>query len=188
MNKIFAFILFFATGHALAHTWTSNQISEIFNTLYGQGAVVAIAEVEAYDVTPYDFGIDLLEIGDQSNAFSWFNALHQAFPDDRRFAFGKAWLLKERNEIQAAMSLANQLVSSAQTDLQSARAHYLLGVILWQGNSYQHARAEFLEARAKYAELEKIGGLSLCDVYLSPQKSKDLFDPPAPPPRDDTDS
>lgn len=183
MKNVALILIMAFPSFGITKSWTPAEVDQVFNVLYHEGAITAAELVESYGVTPYDFGMDLLPI-DKSKSLAWFSAQFQV-TSDPQFLFGKAWLEMETNDLLTAMQTANKLLSQTE-GLAKARAHYLLGVIYFKGGGNGYARSELMAAMDLYQELEKLGGVRLCQLLLSPQKHVVIID--YDPPRDDDDS
>lgn len=168
--------------------YAEEEVAYIFEVLYTQGAAAAEGEVLARDTTAYDFGLDLLAMGDQSAALSWFSAMAAA-DSSPQYIFGKTWVLREMGDFAAAMTSANQLTSDASEHVR-ARAHYLLGTIHREVGSHGYATTEFRQALSLFMALDKQGGVRLCRLGLGETDGKSIptFPGSWPPPSDRDDS
>lgn len=174
------------------HHWSIAEVTDIFDLAYSASPSAAVAALESQDVTAYDFGMDLVAMGQLEQARNWYDLMILAGGDIQPYLFGKAWVQKDQGDVQSAMVTANQLLSLAGTDLTRARAHYLLGVILKQVGSHELANQKLEAAQSAYILLNKPGGVANCQNAMASQSKtatyarKSVTHPP--PPRDDTDS
>lgn len=168
-----------------ATTWTDSQVSEIFNSLYTNGASAAADVVNAYGSTAYDFGLDLMDRGESDRSLSWYNAMIAASDDPGVYLIGKAWVQKENGDLNNAIVTANRVANSSDNMLVRARASYLLGTF-YQSVGSPYATTELLNAKSLYENLGLSGGVELCQRLLGTNKSAASL--PIEPPRDDTDS
>lgn len=178
-------ILAFETSHT---QWAQDEVTRIFEVLYSEGAAAAEQEVLAQGTTAFDFGIDLVGMNQHSQALSWFSAM-SATNSDPQFVFGKAWVLREKGDFAGAMKAANVLTSD-NSELVQARAHYLLGTIHREVGSHEYATVEFRRGLALFDRLGKDGGIRLCQMGLGENFGKSIptFPGSWPPPSDRDDS
>lgn len=191
MPKISLLLLsLFVHGPAICGSWSEQTVNSIFQTLYNEGARAAIQEVNTSNVTAYDFGMDLLDMGMHSKALSWLDAMILAEENKNKYKFGKAWVQLEGGKIHSALTTVNEIIQDQSSDrLDRARAHYMLAVFHLQVGS-PYFNSEVSLAESLYEELGLNGGIILCQS-LSNSQSQSKVDPdsiPIPPPRDDGDS
>lgn len=183
--KSILFCLLTISAYANARSWTNNQVNEIFDALYTNGASDAEYLVTEQGSTAYDFGLDLMERGERERSISWYDAMIAASDDPGIYLIGKAWVQKESGDLANAIVTANKVAMNSDNMLVKARASYLLGTFYLQVGS-PYANSELLTAKSIYQELGLSGGVNLCQRLLGSNKS--ISSVPIEPPRDDTGS
>lgn len=141
---------------------------EDFKTTAGKEAVnKAIAYVESFGITPYDFGSDLNYQGDTEESIYWYESLAIA-TNDPSFYYGRAYYLWTAGDSNSAMRDVNFLIMKKLTPIIKARTYYLRGQIHLEGGHFERADEDFTQALETYRGIDgKYGGQYLCLTMLA---------------------
>ncbi len=150
--------LFFSAIACSQNTWDDDEITRIFD---GIDVTAALQRVEEKGVTPYDFGLKLLNMGYPDKAKEWYVAVG-IHTKDLQYVYGLAWVKWLTGDSQGALNDSKYILARKPTPLIKARTLYMLGAI--NVDEYKFGAAqEYLQAGFEaYGELNKPGGQYLC--------------------------
>ena len=146
--------------------WDEEEIAEVFSGLHVD-AGPAIASVEAKGVTPYDFGLDLVDAGMPEKAIEWYRTLGIATKDPQ-YLYGLAWVKWKTGDYAGAVKDAYFLIHKDPPPLIRARTYYLLGSVNLEQRRLTDAKRELHMGLETYKAIpNKFGGQYLCLTLLA---------------------
>ncbi len=143
--------------------WSEEEITSVFD---GIDLTAALNKLEAKDVTPYDFGFDLLRKGHKDRAKTWYSAMSTK-TDDPKYAYALAWVEWATGNSAAALDDCKYVLAKNPTPLIKARTYYLLGTVNVDEFNFEAARKSLNAGLDLYRELGKVGGQYLCTSMLA---------------------
>ena len=160
------FFLLLLTIPAIAQNhWDDGEINAVFD-----GVTIDITptvwEIEAREVTSYDFGRHLLRRGKAKKAREWFQTLALTGKDQAAL-FGLTWIKWQSGNTYGALLDCAHLLQDHPSPLIQARTFYLVGSIhLDQGDSAA-ATSYLIQAYDLYTKLDRDGGRFLVLTMLA---------------------
>lgn len=154
-------VLFLVLSNVIGYAqndWGKAEIAKVFDGIDVSGALEA---VKAKGLTPYDFGIKLLDSGQPDQAKKWFVAVGIE-TGDVQYVYGLAWCKWITGDNHGALVDAEHVLGGTPSPLIQARTHYLLGGIAIDEEHFDKARLHLTTALEGYSALDKVGGQFLC--------------------------
>ncbi|MDJ0836233.1 MAG: hypothetical protein QNK37_06920 [Acidobacteriota bacterium] len=149
----------------------ATQSQDLFNNSTIRGVVSgdsknvasAVEIITSNGMTPYDFGIKLMQRGEVDEAIFWFETLGRTY-DNPKYLFGRAWVRYKSGNYSGALEDALYLSEKDISIKLQARTSYLLGNLGLKVNDYSLARKYLQICTDLYQKINHRTGIY--SVYL----------------------
>lgn len=153
------------SNEAAQKLWSSDEIENILGGITIDVSP-ALEILKKKNITPYDFGKQLLSSGKSEEARSWYEALTKV-KNDPQYFYGLAMTLWKMGDNKGALKSSLFLLKKkppAPPPIIQARNLYLLSLIYMEDGQYEKSQQYALECFNIYAHLGKDGGRFLATM------------------------
>ena len=144
--------------------WEDAEIETIMTDLLSRDPKFALLNERV--VTPYDFGLDLFDLGKHEESLSWFYTLADVTGDNKAI-YGLARILWKTGDNHGSLKQGGYVLTRNPSPVMRARTFYLMGSIEVDERDFKGANRDLEESFEIYSSLKKTGGQYLALAMMA---------------------